>query len=200
MKRKRRFGDRKDARRVRDITSMMQLNVDLKPGRSVSDVYINQRMDLTKLAKYVDVFLPDLKFCDSNLSMRVATCPNYFEVATAAIKEMRKQKPIDIFDKNGVMTSGVAVRHLVLPNHTNDSKKIVDFLSKNLNGTILCLMSQYVPFDRAKDMPDLNRKLKPIEYNSVLHYAQQKLNGQIFAQDFSSATEEYIPKWNTDNI
>ena len=54
MKRKRRFGDRKDARRVRDITSMMQLNVDLKPGRSVSDVYINQKMDLTKLAKYIE--------------------------------------------------------------------------------------------------------------------------------------------------
>ena len=51
---KRRFGDRKDARRVRDVTSMMQLNVDLKPNRSVSDVYINQKMDLTKLCEYID--------------------------------------------------------------------------------------------------------------------------------------------------
>lgn len=155
---------------------------------------------IAKLSKYVDVFLPDLKFCSKELSARVATCPNYFEVATSAILEMKKQKPVDLFDKNGVLTSGVAVRHLALPNHTDDSKKIVDFLSKNLNGTILCLMSQYVPFDRAKDMPDLNRKLKPIEYNSVLHYAQQKLKGQIFAQDFSSATTDFIPKWNADNI
>lgn len=155
---------------------------------------------IKKLSKYVDVFLPDLKFFDSALSQRLAACPNYFDVATKAILEMRKQKPTDEFFENGVMKSGVAVRHLVLPNHTQDSKKIVDFLSSFLDGTILCLMSQYVPFDKAKNMPDLNRKLKPIEYNSVLHYAQSKLAGKIFAQEFSSATEEYIPKWNTENI
>ena len=51
---KRRFGDRKDARRVRDITGMAQISMDLKPNRSVSDVYINQKMDLTKLSEYID--------------------------------------------------------------------------------------------------------------------------------------------------
>lgn len=51
---KRRFGDRKDARRVRDITGMAQISMDLKPNRSVSDVYINQKMDLTELAKYIE--------------------------------------------------------------------------------------------------------------------------------------------------
>lgn len=51
---KRRFGDRKDARRVRTITAMSQINADLKPHRSVSDVFINQKMDLTALVDYVD--------------------------------------------------------------------------------------------------------------------------------------------------
>ena len=50
---KRKFGDRKDARRVRDITGMMQLSIDIKPNRSVSDVYINQKMDVTKLMEYM---------------------------------------------------------------------------------------------------------------------------------------------------
>ena len=51
---KRRFGDRKDAKRVRNITGMMQISMDLKPQRSVSDVYINQKMDLTTLSKYIE--------------------------------------------------------------------------------------------------------------------------------------------------
>lgn len=51
---KRKFGDRKDARRVRDITGMAQISMDLKPNRSVSDVYINQKMDVTKLVKYIE--------------------------------------------------------------------------------------------------------------------------------------------------
>ena len=48
------FGDRKDARRVREITGMQQIAIDLKPHRSVSDVYINNKMDLTKLCEYVE--------------------------------------------------------------------------------------------------------------------------------------------------
>ena len=48
------FGDRKDARRVREITGMQQIMIDIKPHRSVSDVYINNEMDLTKLCEYVD--------------------------------------------------------------------------------------------------------------------------------------------------
>ena len=153
-----------------------------------------------KLAKYVDVFLPDLKFFDPAVSSKFASCPNYFEVASKAIIEMRRQKPIDVFNEKGIMTSGVAIRHLVLPNYTTDSKKIIDFLSNNLPNTQLSLMSQYIPFDKAKNYSDINRKLKPIEYNAVLHHAQNIFNGKIFAQDFSSATEDYIPKWNTDEV
>lgn len=54
MKIKRKFGDRKDARRVRDISGMTQIMIDIKPQRSVSDVYINQKMDVTNLVKYVE--------------------------------------------------------------------------------------------------------------------------------------------------
>ena len=152
------------------------------------------------VSKYIDVFLPDLKFCDSELSTRLAQCPNYFEVATKAILEMRKQKPNDIFNKNGIMQSGVAIRHLILPNHTKDSKKIIDFLSENLPTTTISLMSQYVPYGKATEIQDINRALKPIEYNNVLSYAKNKLRGNIFSQDLASATTQYIPKWNPDSI
>ncbi len=50
----RKFGDRKDGRRVRDLTGMAQISIDLKPNRCDSDVYINQKMDLTELVKYVN--------------------------------------------------------------------------------------------------------------------------------------------------
>ena len=53
-KRKKKFGDRKDARRIRNLSGLAQISIDLKPNRSVSDVYINRKMDLTELVKYVE--------------------------------------------------------------------------------------------------------------------------------------------------
>lgn len=154
---------------------------------------------LKQIAPFVDVFLPDLKYFDSELSGRLSLCKNYFEVASKAILFMRQQKPVDVFE-NGLMKSGVIVRHLVLPNHTNDSIKIVDFINQNLNNTIVSLMSQYVPYGEAKNMPDINRTLKPIEYNKVLRHLEKNHTGQIYCQDPTSATEEYIPHWNPSAV
>ena len=92
----------------------------------------------------VDVYLPDLKFCDQTLANNFASAPNYFDVATKAIAEMRRQQPVDRFD-NGYMTNGVIVRHLVLPGCVEDSKRILDWLA-NFDSTIhVSIMSQYFP-------------------------------------------------------
>lgn len=154
---------------------------------------------LDAIAPFVDVFLVDLKFFDSTLSQKLANCPNYFEIASKAVLKMRQILPTDKFE-NGIMTKGVIVRHLVLPNHTDDSLAIIGFLAKNLQTTTLSLMSQYTPFGEAKNMPDISRTLKPIEYNRVLRYAQNKMKGVLFAQDVSSASEAYVPIWKPEEV
>ena len=155
---------------------------------------------IKELAEYVDVFLPDLKFFDTNISQELAHCPNYFEFASKAILEMKKQKPNNIYDKNGTLRSGVVVRHLVLPNRTKDSKQIIDFVSSLLPNTTICIMSQYVPLDKALSIPSLSRRLMPIEYNNIVSYAKKRIKGDIFIQEMSSATVQMIPNWNPGNL
>ena len=155
---------------------------------------------IKELSNYVDIFLADLKFFSSELSIKLAQCPNYFDIASQAIKTMRECIPTDVFNKNGIMQKGIIIRHLCLPNNTKDSKDIIDYISKNFSTTIVSLMSQYTPFGRAKEIPELARKLKPIEYNNVLHHLQQKHKGKIYVQELDSATETQIPIWDITTV
>ena len=147
----------------------------------------------------VDVYLPDLKFCDQMLANNFASAPNYFDVATKAIAEMRRQQPVDRFD-NGYMTNGVIVRHLVLPGCVEDSKRILDWLA-NFDSTIyVSIMSQYFPARTDALYPQLNRKLFKHEYQSVCDYFANVGLTNGFTQDVSSATVDYLPDFTDDDV
>ena len=147
----------------------------------------------------VDVYLPDLKFCDQMLANNFASAPNYFDVATKAIAEMRRQQPVDRFD-NGYMTNGVIVRHLVLPGCVEDSKRILDWLA-NFDRTIhVSIMSQYFPARTDALYPQLNRKLFKHEYQSVCDYFANIGLTNGFTQDVSSATVDYLPNFTDDDV
>ena len=147
------------------------------------------------LFDYVDVFLPDLKFFSPQLSLRYTGKKDYFEVASKAVKLMA-EKPL-IFDKNGMMLSGTVVRHLVLPQGIIDSKKILDWFIKNLNGKVYFnLMSQYTPFGDIKNFPELNRSLTKREYDRILDYANSLGIENLLYQEMQSANEKYIPNWD----
>ena len=147
----------------------------------------------------VDVYLPDLKFCDQMLANNFASAPNYFDVATKAIAEMRRQQPVDRFD-NGYMKNGVIVRHLVLPGCVEDSKRILDWLA-NFDSTIhVSIMSQYFPARTDALYPQLNRKLFKHEYQSVCDYFANVGLTNGFTQDVSSATVDYLPDFTDDDV
>ena len=147
----------------------------------------------------VDVYLPDLKFCNQMLANNFASAPNYFDVATKAIAEMRRQQPVDRFD-NGYMTNGVIVRHLVLPGCVEDSKRILDWLA-NFDSTIhVSIMSQYFPARTDALYPQLNRKLFKHEYQSVCDYFANVGLTNGFTQDVSSATVDYLPDFTDDDV
>lgn len=153
-----------------------------------SNSYENTKT-IDAVSSFVDVFLPDLKFADSNLSKKVCLANDYFEVASNAILQMRQNIPENIF-KDGIMQKGVLIRHLVLPGQAKDSFKVLDFIKQNINSPHISLMSQFIPIG-----PDFNRRLYPLEYKSVLAYADKLGLNQGYIQDFASANEMFIPEF-----
>ncbi len=150
---------------------------------------------LEKLNDYIDIYLPDIKFFSPALSQRYTKKTNYFEVASKAIEYMANSKPFVLGDDN-LLKSGVIVRHLVLPQATSDSKKILDWFVNIKDKAYINIMSQYTPFGDIDCFPELKRKLTKREYESVLDYAISLSIDNMYYQDAKSASTEYIPKWD----
>lgn len=153
---------------------------------------------LQKLSKYIDIYLTDFKYYDDDLALTLSKAKSYRNIATDALKQMLINQPKVIIE-NGLMKKGVIVRHLVLPNHTDDSIKILDHLNNNFgNKLTISLMSQYLPIN-VSDYPDINRPLKPLEYKRVLFYAE-KLGFDGFMQELSSSDSSYIPNFDYTGV
>lgn len=150
---------------------------------------------LKRLEGLVDIYLPDFKYSDNNLALKFSGAKNYTETALAAIGEMLRQTKNSEYDDNGMMTRGTIIRHLVLPNHTKNSIDALNLLADKFGSPLISLMCQYIPFGRAKDIPELNRKITKREYEKVKR-ALFELDLDGFVQDLSSADEKYIPKWD----
>lgn len=168
----------------------------VKPHLHVPVVYNTSSYEkvetLRDLEGLVDVYLPDLKFCSSEVSSKLAGTNDYFEVATKAIAEMRRQQPNDLF-VDGYMTKGVLVRHLVLPSFVEDSKRILDWLSAFDKEIYVSLMSQYFPAREDVELQQLNRRLYRHEYESVRQYFFNVGLTNGYSQDVTSATVDYLP-------
>ena len=147
-----------------------------------------------------DVYLFDLKFYTSEKSLRYAGASNYFETASSAIKEAYKIKGKPIFFDNGLIKSGVVVRHLLLPQGTRDAINIIEWLEENTPDIIFALMSQYVPMYKANEFKEINRKITKREYDKVCEFCFDKNFTDIYIQDISSSTTEYLPDFNLDGV
>ena len=156
--------------------------------------------ELKKISQFVDIFLVDLKFFDDKLATKYCKAPNYFETASKAVKFMLDVAPkVEI--ENGIMKKGVIIRHPVMPNHTDDSIKILEWISQNVkNQYLLSLMGQYTPYFNACNFPEINRKLKPLEYKIVLKKAEELGLTHGFAQELESGDEKYIPIWDLKGV
>lgn len=170
-------------------------NVPLVYNTSGYDLAENIEKDL------FDIYLFDLKFFSPERSARFAKCSDYFEVASKAIQTAVARKGTPVYDENGMMQSGVVVRHLILPQATNESIQIIDWLSETVGpSVVLSLMSQYVPMYHAADFTEINRRITKREYNKVLSHCYDKNFADIFIQSSSSATTDYIPKFDLSGI
>lgn len=149
----------------------------------------------------VQIYLPDLKYADDDLAVKYSDAPDYFKTATAAIKEMYRQVGDYEFDENGIMTKGVIIRHLILPNNLENTKKVIDWVRESFDdGQVLfSLMSQFTPNKTCK-IPELSRRLTQDEYDEIENYLYNSGIEEGFFQELSSAKEEYIPPFNLEGV
>ena len=146
---------------------------------------------------YVDVYLPDLKYAEEKLAIEYSGAKNYFEVATNAIKEMIKQVGNIKLNEDGIIQKGVIIRHLVLPNHIENSKKVLLWIKQNLpNDIYVSIMAQYFPTYKAKENQKLNRKLTKKEWKQIEKYVEEIDIENGFIQELGDHEEEYVPKWD----
>lgn len=156
--------------------------------------------ELKMLEGYVDVYLTDLKYYSSELSQKYSSAKNYFEMCSLAIKEMIRQQPKNVME-NGLIKKGVIIRHMVLPNCINDSFKVLEWIKNNLGeDVIVSVMGQYTPYFNASKFPEINRKLKPVEYKLVINHFNKLGLKNGFMQSLDSADENFIPPFNLEGV
>ena len=154
------------------------------------------------LKDYVDIYLPDLKYFSRTLSKKYSKADDYFAVASRAISLMIEQTGAPVFDSDGILQKGVIIRHLVLPGCRKDSITLLHWLKENLpvNHYLISLLSQYTPFYKSNEYPELNRRITTYEYESVLKEAISLGLVDGFMQKKSSAKEEYTPPFNLEGL
>lgn len=161
-------------------------------GLKIPIVYNSSGYELSSHIKMfdglVDIYLPDFKYFDDEIGKKYSHVSNYSEIAKECIEEMHRQ-----------VGKNVIVRHLVLPTHTEDSKKIIKYLYDTYGDDIrLSIMSQYTPMLRNEDMslcPELQRKLTKREYQKVVDYALNLGIKNAFIQEGDVAKESFIPEF-----
>ena len=150
---------------------------------------------LKMLDGFVDIYLPDFKYSDNELWKRLSKVDNYFEIATEALKEMYRQTGKAVFNDEGIMQRGMIIRHLVLPNHILNSRRVLKWINENMHDVYVSVMAQYFPTYKAKEIDDINRKLTKEEYKQIENYLYRLDLENGYIQELGEHEEEYVPNW-----
>ena len=153
---------------------------------------------LKMLEGYVDIYLPDFKYSDDDLGKRLSKVDNYFEIVTEALKEMYRQTGKAVFNGEGIMQKGMIIRHLVLPNHILNSRRVLKWINENMHDVYVSVMAQYFPTYKAKEIDDINRKLTKEEYEQIENYLYRLDLENGYIQELGEHEEEYVPHWEFD--
>ena len=176
------------------------IKIARKNGLNIPIIYNSngyENIETIKALKgYIDVYLPDLKYYSDEIAVKYSKAPNYFEIASKAILEMINQVGGPIFDEDGMITKGVMIRHLVLPNHIQNSKNVLKWIKENIPKEIyIDVMAQYFPTYKAKEDELISRKLTKREYKEIENYFYLLDFKNGYIQELGEHEEEYVPKW-----
>ncbi len=135
-----------------------------------------ERLEILKLLDgIVDIYLPDFKYWDKAMAAKYsAGAEHYPKLARIAVSEMHRQVGVAIPAANGIMQRGLMIRHLVMPNDTSGSEKVMAWIAENLTkDTYINIMDQYRPIYKAYEYPEISRRISNEEYDKVVNKAVQ---------------------------
>jgi putative pyruvate formate lyase activating enzyme len=149
-----------------------------RSGLTLPTVYNTGGYDSVETLKLldglIDIYMPDMKYADSDVAKELSNAPDYPQINFAAVKEMHRQVG-DLKTNNGVATRGLLIRHLVLPNDLAGSVEIIDFLAEQISSaTTINVMDQYRPCYKAFEHPKINRRPTRDEFKTARQRALQK--------------------------
>ena len=176
------------------------LSLAKKKGLRIPVVYNSSGYEkpetLRLLQGLVDVYLPDFKYLSRELSQKYSHAEDYGDRAKEALKEMIRQAGSPRFDERGMIRGGVIVRHLLLPGHVEESKRVVEYLYKTYGNQIyISIMNQYTPMPAMAKDPLLSRRVTKREYRRLVDYAVSLGVEQGFIQEGDTAEESFIPEF-----
>lgn len=149
------------------------------------------------------IYLPDVKYSDDALAERFSSAKDYFKTAKRAVREMLRQTgSYRIDEETGLMQRGVIIRHLLLPNHVENTLRVIDWVAETFEpGEVMfSLMRQYIPHGRAAEFADLNRKVTDDEYKRVEDHLFESGIEDGFVQDQESASDSFIPSFDGTGV
>lgn len=180
------------------------IDIAKKNGLNIPIVYNTNGYEevetIKKLNGYIDIYLPDFKYFTNELAIKYSKAPNYFEKVTSALIEMQFQFDEYVFDGE-IMKKGMIVRHLVLPNHIQNSKNVLKWIKDNLRKDIyVSVMAQYFPTYKAIGDELIGRKLSFSEYRKIEQYFYSLDIENGYIQDLGKHEEEFVPDFNMNNV
>ena len=156
---------------------------------------------IKKLEGYIDVYLPDFKYATNRLAKKYSGVNNYVESVIPAIREMIRQAGKPIFNDKGIMTKGVIIRHMILPNNVLNTKMVLKKIKEEFkDNTLISVMAQYFPSGDAAKYPEINRKITVEELEEVENYLEELEMDNGYIQELGEHEEEYVPNFDLSNI
>lgn len=156
---------------------------------------------ISNLEDTIDIFMPDFKYWLPETAKKYSNAPDYPEIAKKAIDKMVSMRPELIYDKRGILQRGVIIRILLLPGFVYEAKKIAEYVYlKYGDKVIISLMSQYTPNGKLENYPEINRRVRKKEYESLVDFVLELGAENVYIQEGSSADESFIPPFNLDGV
>ncbi len=150
----------------------------ISKGLKIPIVYNTAGYELPEVIKLldgiVDIYLPDMRYADSDMAIKYSHASDYPQYNQEAVREMHRQVGIAKIDNEGIIKSGVIIRHLVLPNEICGTDKIMKFIREEISkDAYISLMSQYLPYYKAREFKEVSRRLTHQEYEDAKEILQK---------------------------
>ncbi|MEG2104614.1 MAG: radical SAM protein [Oscillospiraceae bacterium] len=157
---------------------------------------------LRRLSGLVQIYMPDFKYTSNSFALRYSGAEDYPTVAWSAILEMFRQTGAYVMDENGLLKSGVLIRHLILPERLDDCFDVIDKISESFpkSSVLFSLMSQFTPLADSAKFSELSRTISRDEYERAQSYLNLSGIENGYFQEMSAATTELIPSFDLTGI